>query len=272
MADAFWRRRARRVFRLVRLAHHVLVGLAISYTFLPWLRDRRNPRAAHATVRWWTRRLVRILAVEVVVEGRARGGPTLYVANHVSWLDIPLLRSIVDTHFVSKEEVRRWPAIGILAGRSGTLFFERGNGQSAARVAERMTWRLARGESMLIFPEGTTSTGHRVSRFHPRLYAPAVHTGVWVQAVALTYHDENGRHPDVPFIDDQDFLPHLWKLSACSRIVARLKFCEPLLARGGERRKLAEANYAQVHAVVAHAPTPTVEHENTRHCGGAALS
>lgn len=257
--DPRWRREARRWLRLARLTLHVATGLVLAHTALPWLRARHTPRGANRLVRWWTRRLVRILGIEIVVEGQARRDTTLFVANHISWLDIPVLRATVDTCFVSKAEVQRWPAVGALAERAGTLFIERGRSDAAVAVSERMTWTLARGESMLIFPEGTTSRGESLRFFHPRLYAPAVHTGTPVQAVALTYTDGRARHPHVPFVDDVNFLPHLWALAASPRVVARLHFCEPVPAKDRPRRRLADTNRAQVlSAIGLTAPTDAV--------------
>jgi 1-acyl-sn-glycerol-3-phosphate acyltransferase len=238
-------RGVRRGVRLTRLALHVLVGMVLAHTLLPLLRARRQPADA-AIVRWWTTRLLAILNVEVVVEGTRLMQPTLFVANHISWLDIPLLRAAIDATFVSKEEVRTWPAIGRLAHQAGTVFFERGERNAAAAAADRMTWTLARGESMLIFPEGTTTRGNEVRRFHARLFQAAVRTGAPVQAVAIVYSDGVHRHDGVPFVDDENFLSHLWRLAVSPRIEATLRFCAPLAAQHGERRLLADTACAQV--------------------------
>ncbi len=244
--DARWRREARRAVRLARLALHVLTGLVLAHTLLPGLRWRHRPRGGDGLVRWWSHRLVRILGVEIVIEGRAPPPPVLFVSNHLSWLDIPVLRAAFDTTFVSKAEVRRWPAVGRLAHRAGTLFLERGRPEATARIAERMTWMLARGQSVLIFPEGTTSLGTSLRRFHGRLYSPAIHTGVSVQALALAYSDGAGPHAAVPFVDDQEFLPHLWALVASPRVVATVRCCQPVTAARRERRQLADATRLMV--------------------------
>lgn len=238
-------RGVRRGVRIARLTLHVLVGMVLAHTLLPLLRARRQPAGA-AVVRWWTARLLAILSVRVVIEGARLMQPTLFVANHISWLDIPLLRAAIDATFVSKEQVRAWPAIGRLAHQAGTVFFERGERNAAAAAADRMTWTLARGESMLIFPEGTTTRGNEVRRFHARLFQAAVRTGAPVQAVAISYSDGVNRHDDVPFVDDENFLSHLWRLAVSPRIEATLRFCAPLAAQHGERRVLADTACAQV--------------------------
>lgn len=239
------RRGLRRGLRLARLMLHVLVGMVLAHTLLPLLRARRPPAGA-AVVRWWTARLLAILNVGVVIEGARLMQPTLFVANHISWLDIPLLRAAIDATFVSKQEVRAWPAIGRLAHQAGTVFFDRGERNAAVAAADRMTWTLARGESMLIFPEATTTRGDEVRRFHARLFQAAVRTSAPVQAVAIAYSDGVKRHDQVPFVDDENFLSHLWRLAVSPRIEARLRFCAPLTAQHGERRMLADAACAQI--------------------------
>jgi 1-acyl-sn-glycerol-3-phosphate acyltransferase len=94
--------------------------------------------------------------------------------------------------FVSKQEVRDWPLIGGLSARTGTLFIRRGSEGAAAMVADEITWRLRHGDAMLVFPEGTSTAGATVRRFHPRLFRAAVMGQCPVQAIALRYPDGEG--------------------------------------------------------------------------------
>jgi 1-acyl-sn-glycerol-3-phosphate acyltransferase len=178
----------------------------------------------------------------VVVDGVARARPALFVANHISWLDIPVLRAVLDCAFVSKQEVRTWPVVGGLAAHAGTVFLERGTPAALARAADQMTWSLRQGRSVVIFPEGTTTDGRSVQRFHARLYQAAILACATVQAVALRYPDGvDGResHAAAPFVGDMDLARHLWRLAGEDRLVARLHFCAPVAA-AGPRRALAE--------------------------------
>jgi 1-acyl-sn-glycerol-3-phosphate acyltransferase len=239
-------REARRVWRLARLITHVVAGVLVAHSVFVVLGIARLDRAGHrraSIVRWWMRRLLVIINVRVQLEGRIQAGPILYCANHISWLDIPCLRAIVDAAFVSKEEVRRWPVIGRLAAVAGTLFLKRGERDASAHTADHMTWSLAAHRPVIIFPEGTTTDGRELRRFHARLYQAAVRTDGHVQAVAIRYHrpgNTDEPHPRVPFLGEDALGGHLWTLLAEDAIAVRIHFCEPVHAAGQERRALAD--------------------------------
>ncbi len=239
----------RRLWRLGRLVVHVLVGAVIAHGVFGVLtragvdRDQRRHRAL---VRWWNRGVLRILNVRLHLEGQIATGAVLYTANHISWLDIPCLRTVVDAAFVAKDEVRRWPVIGHMSERAGTIFLKRGGPNASNETAEHMTWSLARRRPVIVFPEGTTSEGRTVRYFYGRLYQSAVRTQGVVQAVAIAYPHASGAHPLVPFVGDDDLVRHLWRLLNEDRIDVRLVFCTPSPAAGRERRALAARSRAQI--------------------------
>jgi 1-acyl-sn-glycerol-3-phosphate acyltransferase len=179
-----WRRELRRAMRLTRLLAHTLFGAVIAVTALgPLVRRRRHD----AVVRWWVRGILRILNVRLEVDGDISTETTLFAANHVSWLDIPCLRAVLDAEFVAKQEVARWPVIGRMARRAGTLFLHRGERDASFAAANAMGRALGAGRSVVIFPEGTTGDGRRLGHFHARLYQAAIRARRPVQAVAVTY-------------------------------------------------------------------------------------
>jgi lyso-ornithine lipid O-acyltransferase len=247
--------RLRRLVRVVRVAGHVCAGAVLAPTLLALLRRRRDPRRADALVRWWMRRLLRIMNVRVELEGRIHARDTLFVCNHASWLDIICLRAVLDVAFVSKDDVARWPVIGKMAAHAGTIFLARGRQDATSLTAETMTWALRQQRPILVFPEGTTTDGSGVRPFFPRLYQAAIRTRGTVQAIALSYPHANGAHPTVPFLGDDDLASHLWRLLAEERVTAKIVFCAPLAAAGMERRVLAEQTHFQVAAALGCAPT-----------------
>jgi 1-acyl-sn-glycerol-3-phosphate acyltransferase len=242
-------RETRRLWRLSRLVAHVLVGAVIAHGVFGVFaltgvdRDQRRRRAL---VRWWNHGVLRALNVRLHLEGQIATGAVLYTANHISWLDIPCLRAVVDAAFVAKDEVRRWPVIGRMSEQAGTIFLKRGGHNASNETAEHMTWSLARRRPVIVFPEGTTSEGRMVRYFYGRLYQSAVRTQGAVQAVAIAYPHASGAHPHVPFVDDDDLVRHLWRLLKEDRIDARLVFCAPLPAAGRERRALAAQSRVQI--------------------------
>jgi 1-acyl-sn-glycerol-3-phosphate acyltransferase len=222
----------RRLYRVARIFGHILHGWVLALALDAFRRPRR-PVVRRATRRWLIRTLA-ILGVEIEVDGEAIRGPALLVSNHVSWLDIPVLGSLRELHFLSKAEVRDWPLLGPLAAAAGTLFLRRGRGEARRRRAD-IAHQLGRGRTVLVFPEGTTTDGRAVKRFHGRLLGAAGDAGVPVQPVTVRYCTETGEiDPAVAFIDDDEFSHHLWHLMLRDRIRVRVTFHEPLVSRGDE--------------------------------------
>jgi 1-acyl-sn-glycerol-3-phosphate acyltransferase len=178
-----------------------------------------------------------MLGARVQVIG-APGARALLIANHISWLDIPVLGSIGDIGFLSKAEVRRWPLIGWMSAQIGTLFIKRGGHQTTALI-EQIRARVSSGRSVVIFPEGTTSDGHRLRRFHPRLMAAAQQPGISVQPLVIRYGSHARPDPVAPFIGDDNLLAHLWRVLCQPEIAVQVQFLEPIETGGLDRRRLA---------------------------------
>ncbi len=244
-------RHPRRLLRLVRLLWFMLVSLAVAYPLLELRRKCGRRSFTHyqqAAARWWSRKFCQILNLRIRVAGEIGATPTLFVANHISWLDVIALRSQLDAVFVAKEEIRSWPVFGGLAVRTGTLFLRRG--EQSPYIAEQMTLQLKARCNVLFFPEGTSSRGDTVDHFHARLYQSAVQTASRVQAVALRYPHRAGVNPLAPFVGDDVLLAHLWRLLGEPQLDVSLSFCAPLAAADRPRRVLAEQTRSQIRAVV----------------------
>ena len=219
--------------RLLLLIPHLLAGLLLA--LLLALPGRRRPQAGirAAAIRGWFAGLLRIMAVEVRAYGAAHAAPCLRVANHVSWLDIPVLGSLGADAFVAKSEVARWPLFGPMARLTRTIFLERGAFRTRA-ATESMKAAMLRGGSVLFFPEGTTGDGRRLLRFHPRLFAAAIEAQAPVQPVALSYDCED--YDAVPFINDDAFATHLWRLLQQPAVRVNVRYA-PAFAVAGSLRK-----------------------------------
>ena len=196
-------------WRLLRLFFFVWSGLWLTFRHGSGLGSRE--RLARVQ-REWYQRAVKLLGVEVCCHGEQTEGPALVVANHVSWLDIPVLGSRLDVRFLSKSEIARWPVIGWLARGHGTLFIRRGAHEVEAIVRD-IAEALDDGEKVAIFPEATTTRGDEVRQFHARLFAAAVATATPIQPVAIDY----GREPDgspahACYTGDDRLLLHFWRL------------------------------------------------------------
>ncbi len=231
------------------LALHIAAAFPIM--LLCFRRPRPDSRLQRRLFQWWLTGVCRILRVQVAMQG-APQHDGLVVANHVSWLDIPVLASVWHGAFLAKEEVGDWPAIGWLVRHAGTVLIRRGSTASLGRAIGRMTGQLCQGGGICMFPEGTTTDGRGLRRFQPRLFEAAIRADARVQPVALRYFDADGKlHPVAPFIGDDDFVSHLLRLLRGPALRAELVFLPPLAAPGHAARSLAELAQSQVSEVLA---------------------
>jgi 1-acyl-sn-glycerol-3-phosphate acyltransferase len=224
-----------------------VIAVAAVMPALGRLLGRRASRVNEAIVMHWNRAACRVLNLRLQVRGQPDPKAGLVVANHISWLDIIALGSQRPCLFVAKEEVADWPVMGYLAQRIGTLFVRRGDTAQTAATAEAMVWRLRQGKRLMLFPEGTTTPGDWVLRFHGKLFQPAQLAGVSVQAVALRY--EGDAKYRAPFIGDDELLPHLLDILKLERIDLCLCYC-PALPAGTHRSELAAATRRQIVAAL----------------------
>ncbi|MDR0280993.1 MAG: 1-acyl-sn-glycerol-3-phosphate acyltransferase [Paucimonas sp.] len=230
-----------RVFaRIVRVLLVVLLGLGMASLF--GLFERLGINASAQRRQRWSRifmqRLINALPFRVKVIGQLPQQPMLWVSNHVSWTDIPLLGMLAPLSFLSKAEVRTWPVAGWLAHKAGTLFIRRGSGDSQL-LRRQISQHLQQHCALLIFPEGTTTDGRSLRTFHGRLLASAIDSEVPLQPIALRYLRDGQPDPIAPFIGDDDLLSHLMRLFAqpCGDVEVHL--LEPIPSKGVERAALA---------------------------------
>jgi 1-acyl-sn-glycerol-3-phosphate acyltransferase len=246
-APALGRSTLRAVLRAARVLLHLLVGLALALLVaLPG--GRRLPR--ERLTGWWNAQLLAILHVRVRRFGHPAPEARMLVANHVSWLDIPVIVANVETRFVSKAEVRDWPLAGPLATAAGTFYLRRGAG-GTRHLIHALSEHLKRGR-VTVFPEGTTTDGRTVLRFQPRLFAAALAAGCPVQPVALRYGRTADGEDIAPFIGEQTLTSHLWRLLKERTLDVELIYCPALQPQAGQdRASLAAAAQAAIAAALA---------------------
>jgi lyso-ornithine lipid O-acyltransferase len=234
------------LFKALLIVSLLLCGIIIVITIMPLLNlqgGRKSALLAQQICTYWRKLVCRILNIRIHITGTPSSTAGLVVANHISWLDIIAIGAQQPMIFIAKQEVSEWPVMGFLAAHIGTLFVSRGDGAETRRTAEKMLWELRAGKRLMLFPEGTTTRGDQVLRFHARLFHPAQLAQAPVQAVAIHY---SGPAKDVaPFIDDDAFVPHLLRVIQLRRIDLHLHFCTPL-PPSPERNRLAQTARTQV--------------------------
>ncbi|TCZ83625.1 1-acyl-sn-glycerol-3-phosphate acyltransferase [Lysobacter sp. N42] len=246
------------LLRLPLLLWHVLVHLPIVLLLLmPFTRHWRwrGEPFQHRVIRGWQAGLMRVFGFRLRRRGTPLQGPTLFVANHVGWVDISMLHSQRMMGFVAKDEISRWPLVGWLAARGQTIFHRRGSTESLGGVLSEMIQRLQRGQSVGVFPEGGTRGGHEVGPFHARIFTAAVEAGVPVQPVALVYGERGRAQQVVAFGRRESFAANFVRLLGEPARTATVHFLEPI--RPGEadgRRRMAELARARIVEAISHAP------------------
>jgi len=227
----------RAVWRLLRAVGHVLHGATIVLLRFPSL----NPAAREARVGWWAAKMLRCLGVELRVQGRFKPGAKLIVANHVSWLDIMAVHAVCpQARFVAKADVQGWPVLSHLVDSARTLYIRRESRRDALRVVHDMAAALQAGDTVAVFPEGTTGTGPEPLPFHANLLQAAIATGAAVQPVALRYADPQHRFsPAAAWVGEATLLDSVWALARADGLAVHLDVIEPQASAHADRRALA---------------------------------
>ena len=216
--------------RAVLFVLHVFAGLAIVLFVFPLAGlPRRN-----GINRRWSRWLVRICGARIEVDGEpippgirragieAAGLGRLVVSNHISWIDVFAINAVTPCRFVAKAEIGEWPLLGPLVTRSGTLYIERGRRHAVAAMNHIVRERLKAGETIALFPEGTTTDGRTLLPFHSNLLAPAVEIGAPVWPLAVSYTEDGVRSDAAAFVGEMSIVSSLVRILTARRLTVRI--------------------------------------------------
>lgn len=198
----------------------------------------------------WERGMCRIFGIKVIIEGSPnRDKQTIYMANHLSYLDIPAIASILKASFVAKAEVANWPVFGFLSKMQQTAFIERSR-KEVSTQKNALQNMLAEGKSLIIFPEGTSSDGRDVLPFKSSLFSialgeQALKQDLFVQPVTVSLIHVNGSEPTAQNIrdlyawhGDMTLPPHLWQFAKSRGATIKLVFHPPYQAATFDDRKI----------------------------------
>ena len=246
---------------------------------LPVLTD--GTRAA------WIRRLAgvvpRIMGVRVRVSGGIpdadavtlgrRQGKTGYMvcSNHISFLDIFLLDSILPVRFVAKKEIESWPVFGLISRAAGTLFIDRSRRRAVLEMAEKMNESLRAGESVLFFPEGTTGEGRVLLPFYANLFASAVATEAELIPVVIRY-TQKGEITTIPsYAGNIPLFTVMKRIVFSSGLEAEVQVLEPISSAGVDRKTLCAQTSAVMSAALGVPDATAAKEEAVRQRREAAL-
>jgi lyso-ornithine lipid O-acyltransferase len=217
-----------------------------------WLLRLKGPRTLERRALWThdsAQRILKCLEITYQVSGTP-DTHGLVVANHLSYIDIVVLSGVMPCFFVAKMEIGGWPFFGRAARSGGTIFVDRGSLESAKSVAEQMKDRLTMPIRIpvLLFPEGTSTDGSEVIRFHSRLIDPATSLGIPITSAAIRYATNDGTpERELCWYGDETFVNHLWKVLGVAGFEAHVQFGEPRVYV--DRRVAADATHDEIVAM-----------------------
>jgi 1-acyl-sn-glycerol-3-phosphate acyltransferase len=248
---------------MVRVVGHLARGAATMAIVFPFVGEDRKRLA----IKRWADGVLDIFGLELEVEGKPQATadqqPLLIVGNHISWVDIYAYLSVADVRFVAKSEVKSWPLIGWFAANLGTIFVERDRPRDAVRVGREIRDALEAGETVCVFPEGTTTDGSVVLPFSSVLISAAVDKGVRVQPVSIAYRLADGSPcTRAAFTGDETLVTSLWRLAGGGTSSVTVRFLEPIEAEGLDRRELARQAEDAIRASLGHPPRLTHRDSN----------
>ena len=244
--------------KLIRMTLLLLSGIILAPFFLR--NGIHDSTVGSKLFIWWNRAVCRIFKAKITTQGEMSVDSTLYVMNHISWFDIPVLASQQPLHFLSKAEVKSWILIGWLSHKAGTLFIQRGASGAAQKSLEEIIHCLENKGSVVVFPEGTTTDGKTLRKFHGRLLQAAIDAKVKIQPIALRYPYKGGINPHVPYIGNMTFTDSLMGLTRSHPLNVELHFLAPIDAHITDPDNTSRQQLAQL---AQQAISTALEHSNT---------
>ena len=241
--------------RTLRAAFLVFCFVAMTLLLIPvqWLAVKLRAPAARAIPLIYHRALCRLIGIRMTARGVPEEvRPVLMVANHTSWLDIPILSAQARLSFIAKNEVNDWPFFGLLAQLQRTVFIARGKRSDTQKQRDEILGRLGNGDTLVLFPEGTSSDGNRVLTFNSALFSVAegeLRTSggkmrpVTVQPVSIAYTRLHGLplgrrlRPLFAWYGDMSLVPHLWEAFGAGPLDVQIQFHPPVSIRSFASRK-----------------------------------
>lgn len=215
------------LWRVIRLLIHFGIGSIRVFLSVKYYEESKKA----AVLQKWSTKLLKLLDIELIVQGSLPNplANMLIVSNHISWLDILIIFTVIKPRFVAKKEIASWPIIGQLTKAGDTIFIDRGNKRDIMQVNKQLSDQLSAGNCIAIFPEGTTSTGESVLPFKASLFEPIYQSKGQVLPVVIQYKDDIGNLNTAPtFAGDISLLASAWNILTCYHLKVELNFL-PLL-------------------------------------------
>ena len=242
----------RLIFRLIGFLSIVVLMLPLVLLIITFSQKVNKRKLNKKTINIWSKTLCFVCGLKLTTKGKVLSNPVLIVANHVTWLDIPVIHCYKLVGFVAKAEIAKWPILNIVAKCGESLFITRGRQESRKEVLEGIKIRLKNGRSIAIFPEGKATDGKTLERFHRQLIHAAIEEQKPIQALAIKYINKQGRRNEqIPFKKGENFIKNIVRILSLPPSTVEVTFCTPIETINISARKAAEKSHSQVAEVLA---------------------
>lgn len=227
---------------------HTVWGAIQAVLVLPMV----NTRLRRLIIGHWARQLLAIMQIQVIAKGNLPP-PNLqgvmFVANHISWVDIHALNTLCTVRFIAKSEIRAWPVFGWFAARANTLFIDRSRKQDAAKIVHVVKQSLLAGDSLCYFPEGTTTDGREIKPFKASIAQAAVDLEAVIWPFSIRYPAADGSaNVAMAYYGDIELMTSIGNVLAQQKSSVEIHFLTPISTKGRDRRSVIQEAYQAIAA------------------------
>ena len=229
-----------RIYRLFRIIIHTIAGLFLAAVVLPFV----NSKVKSSLIKRWCAGLLKAFNIHLKLFGQlplTTSQGFMLVANHVSWIDIHALNSLIALRFISKDDVKSWPIFGYLAIKVNTLFIDRAKLHEASKIVDICAESLIKNDNLCFFPEGTTSDGRQVLPFKSSLLQAAINANACIYPIAIRYLNEDGSiNTQMAYAGETTMLQSVVSIINIKSPKVELHFLAPINSAGQNRRQLTQ--------------------------------
>lgn len=223
-----------------------MVGLLIVASIWSLANNKTKMRLT----KWWSGALLNKFGVQVIIYGKRPDeylSNTMFLINHISWLDIYTINSIIPLQFIAKSDINNWPVLGYLVRKSGTIFINRNSRKDTSRIVDTTTQALSAGGNVGFFPEGTTTDGTVIERFKSSIVQAAINAKSTIYPVAIRYPLPNGGiNTDIAYAGDTTMGEAIMHALKQKTTIAELHFLNPIKLPTANRQKLTQVAFDEI--------------------------
>lgn len=226
---------------------HIAVGMSVLATI--WVFCEQTSR--DKLIRWWSKGLLWRFNIKVATFGQApaiSNKNCMILANHISWIDIHALNSVIAVRFIAKSDINTWPIFGYLARKSGTIFINRTSRKDTARIVDTTAETLTKGHNVAFFPEGTTTDGTELAHFKSSIVQAAINAKSTIYPLALRYPKPDGSiNPKLAYAGETTMAESMMQALSTKQPVIELHFLPTIDSQSGNRQAITK----QAHQAIA---------------------